>query len=211
MHAFFDRISPEQSQEIEQLSRLAFELRENHAAVLKAHGATDEAALLAAIAAGTVAEHPAYQHYLAARVLADTRESVRAALKNIATGAEALGHLHLDLALALEEHFGEHLEDAVDVRQDALLARFQNGVSLEVRYAAEDAYALEWTWGEARLILDTAPLHPQLATSPNHLHDAAGQVLNDPLTRCGAAPWDNLRVVVAAILSDPLLGIPGTP
>jgi hypothetical protein len=211
MHVFFDRISAEHSLEIEQLSRLAFELRENHAAVLEAHGATDEAALLAAIAAGEAAEHPTYQHYLAARVLADTRESVRATLKNIATGAEAPGHLHLELALALEEHFGEHLEGAVDVRQDALLGRFQNGVSLEVRYAAVDAYALEWTWGEARFILDTAPLHPQLGTFPNHLQDAAGQVVNDPLTRCGAVPWDNLRVVVAAILTDPLLENQGMP
>jgi len=211
MDAFFERISAEQSLEIEQLSRLLFELRENHAAVLKAHGATDEAALLAAIAAGAVAEHPAYQHYLGARILADTRGAVRAVLKGIAAGAEPPSHLHLDLAQALEEHYGEHLEDAVEVRQDVLLARFHNGVGLEVRYAAADAYALQWTWGEAQLTLDTAPIHPQLATRPNHLHDAAGQIVADSLTRCGAEPWDNLRAVVDAILADPLLETRATP
>ena len=66
--------------EIEQLSRLIYELRENRNAVLKHHGAEDEAALLQQIQTGEVAEHPAYEHYLAARILADTRETVRTVL-----------------------------------------------------------------------------------------------------------------------------------
>ncbi len=77
---FFEHVAFETATEIEQLSRLAYELRENHNAVLTHHGAEDEAALLHKIQAGEVAEHPAYEHYLAARILADTRETVRAAL-----------------------------------------------------------------------------------------------------------------------------------
>ena len=42
--------------------------------------AEDEAALLSRIEAGEVDEHPAYEHYLAARILADTRDATRAAL-----------------------------------------------------------------------------------------------------------------------------------
>ena len=77
---FFGYVEFETATEIEQLSRLAYELRENRHTVLGLHGVEDEAALLQKIQAGEVAEHPAYEHYLAARILADTRETARAAL-----------------------------------------------------------------------------------------------------------------------------------
>lgn len=81
MSNFFENLEPEMVEEIDQLSRLAYELRENHNAVLGPYGAEDGAALLQRIQDGTVAEHPAYEHYLAARILADTRETVREVLR----------------------------------------------------------------------------------------------------------------------------------
>lgn len=113
--------------------------------------------------------------------------------------------LHLDLAAAIEEQFGEHLEAPVDVKLDALIARLDNGTVLEARIAAPDAYAIAWAWGEAELRIDTAPVHTDLATFPNHLHAADGKLRADPLTHCGDAPIDNLRRVIHAILQDPLL------
>ena len=80
MPEFFESVPFETATEIEQLARLAYELRENGNTVLQFHGVVDEAALLQKIQRGEVAEHPAYEHYLAARILADTRETVRAAL-----------------------------------------------------------------------------------------------------------------------------------
>lgn len=77
MPSFYDSLEPEQAEEIESLSQLTYELRENRAAVLQSHGVADEPALLARIRAGEVDEHPAYEHYLAACILADTREAVR--------------------------------------------------------------------------------------------------------------------------------------
>ena len=77
---FFEHVEFETATEIEQLSRLAYELRENRHAILKQHDAENEAALLQQIQAGNVTEHPAYEHYLAARILADTREEVRTTL-----------------------------------------------------------------------------------------------------------------------------------
>lgn len=78
MSNFFESLEFEEAEEIDQLSRLAYELRENRSAILTPHGVDDEAALLQKIQTGAVDEHPAYEQYLAARILADTRETVRA-------------------------------------------------------------------------------------------------------------------------------------
>jgi hypothetical protein len=78
MANFYENLDPDTAAEFQQLSQLIYELRENRHVVLKSFGAEDEAALLQRIQSGAVAEHPAYEHYLAARILADTRESVRA-------------------------------------------------------------------------------------------------------------------------------------
>mgnify|MGYP000568954540 CR=1 FL=1 len=80
MANFFENLDPETADELEQLSRLNYELRENRRALLGAHGADGDAALLRLIKDGAVAEHPAYEHFLAARILAETRETVRALL-----------------------------------------------------------------------------------------------------------------------------------
>lgn len=80
MPEFFESLPFETATEIEQLARLAYELRENRQTVLQHHGVADEAALLWKIQSREIAEHPAYEHYLAARILADTREAARAAL-----------------------------------------------------------------------------------------------------------------------------------
>ena len=80
MPEFFESVPLETATEIEQLARLTYELRESRNSVLRFHEVADEAALLEKIQRGDVAEHPAYEHYLAARILADTRETARATL-----------------------------------------------------------------------------------------------------------------------------------
>lgn len=77
MNPIYDSLPPERALEIEQIARLIYETRENRRKVLDALGAADEQGLLAGIASGDVAEHPAYEHYLAARILADTHEAAR--------------------------------------------------------------------------------------------------------------------------------------
>ena len=113
--------------------------------------------------------------------------------------------MHLDLAARIDAGFGEQLNGPVDIKLDALIAYFSNGVSLEARIADPHAYVIAWAWGEAELRIDTAPLHRDLATFPNHLHSADGSLHHDPLTLPGAAPWENLQRVITAILADPLL------
>lgn len=114
---------------------------------------------------------------------------------------------HIELREALEERYGDGTLEAVELKQDALLAHLDNGVALEIRYANPQEYSIAWLWGEAQLRIDTAPLHRQLATFPNHLHDAEGGVVADPLTVPGAAPWENVQRVVDALIANPLLTV----
>jgi hypothetical protein len=82
MNPIYDALPPDAAAELQPLSRLIYETRENRRAVLETVGASDEQELLNRIAAGDVAEHPAYEHYLAARILADTHQAARAALNS---------------------------------------------------------------------------------------------------------------------------------
>ncbi len=77
---FFEGVAPELADEIQNLSRLTYQLRENRKAILDGYRVADEAALLECIRTGSATEHPGYEHYLAARILDDTREAVRSAL-----------------------------------------------------------------------------------------------------------------------------------
>lgn len=81
MTSFFDAIDPEIAAELEQLSRLMYELRDNHNTVLASYRADDATVLLARIQTGEIDEHPGYEHYLSARILDTTRETVRTMLR----------------------------------------------------------------------------------------------------------------------------------
>jgi len=78
MASFFENLDYDTATELERLSQLIYELRQNHNAILQTYDAADAAALLQQIQHGAVAEHPAYEHYLAARILDDTRDMARA-------------------------------------------------------------------------------------------------------------------------------------
>ena len=113
--------------------------------------------------------------------------------------------LHLELKEQIEAAYGAQLPAGVRIKQDALLLEFDSGLVMELRFASADEYALAWLWREAELRIDTAPLHLGLSTHPHHLHDEEGLVRADPLTMPGAAPWDNVRKLIDAVLLDPLL------
>lgn len=80
MTNFFEQLPYDAAGELEQLSRLAFDLREQAKAVLQPYGVDTPDALLDQIRTGGVAEHPAYDHYLSACVLGEARDAARAQL-----------------------------------------------------------------------------------------------------------------------------------
>lgn len=77
MKNIFDKLEYERAGQLERLTRLVFDLRENRRDILATHGVDDEQNLLDGIVAGGIPEHPGYEHYLAARILAETREQAR--------------------------------------------------------------------------------------------------------------------------------------
>lgn len=112
--------------------------------------------------------------------------------------------LHATLADEIVSHFGEHLDGAPQLGQDALTLHFQNGLVLQARFASAEEYSIQWRFGEAELRIDTAPLHPELSTFPHHLHDSQGNLHPDPLTVPGRPPRDNIRAVLDIVLKNPL-------
>ena len=117
--------------------------------------------------------------------------------------------LHAELKAAIDDAFARDLVQPVELCRDALLVRLNNEAVIGFRFAGDADYSIGWRWGEARLRIDTAPLHPRLASHPRHLHDSEGRVRADPLTRAGDDAWANARRVIAAVLRDPLLQASG--
>lgn len=115
--------------------------------------------------------------------------------------------LHLELGLVIDASFEGDLASPVEQKQDAMIVHLNNGVTLEVRYAAADTYSLRWAYGDAQSGIDTAPLHRGLETFPNHFHDAGGRVVTDPITRPDALPEDNLQKLIRTLIDNPMFGI----
>ena len=83
MSSFFENLPLDAAEQLEQLSRLVFELREDRKRLLQQHGVDSEDVLLELVRSGAIAEHPGYDRYLGARVLAATREAIRSQLQAV--------------------------------------------------------------------------------------------------------------------------------
>lgn len=83
MDPIFNDLPPDVAMQVQLASRVSYEAREHRRMVLAAAGVADEAALLEDIVAARVAEHPAYEHYVAARILAQTHAVARQAITTI--------------------------------------------------------------------------------------------------------------------------------
>lgn len=81
MKLFFAGMNPDQATEIDRVAKAAFEMRENRKQLLEKYQVESEVELKEKIASGTVAEHPAYEDYLSAKLLREGYENIRAGLK----------------------------------------------------------------------------------------------------------------------------------
>ncbi len=101
------------------------------------------------------------------------------------------------------DRFGEHLLSAPQITHDALLLEFANGVRLQSRLGGPGEYCLSWRFGDVEQRIDTAPVHPDLATFPNHLHGADGAARPDPLTRTDRPAIENIAALIEVLLRAP--------
>lgn len=189
-------------------AKTIFALRESRKHLLKRYAVEAEADLLEQIRCGALAPHPAYEHYLSALIVEQTRLMVRAqAAEHLGGGAsdKAAVSVHLILKDNIEQHYGERLVEPVRMAQDALLLSFDTGLMVEARYLSEDEYSIAWSWGEAELRIDTAPVHTQATTFPHHLHDLGGALRPDPVSCAGSDCWINFSGLIDRLLVDPLL------
>jgi hypothetical protein len=184
-------------------ARTLYTLRESRKAMLAPYAVEDEAGLLEKIRRRDIAAHPAYEHYLGALIIGQARGAIRAELTQQPDGAGPL--VHALLGEQLEAHYAHRLSEPVRLAQDALLVFFDTGLIVEARYFSADEYAIAWCWGEAELRIDTAPVHPDCASFPQHLHDDGGQLRADTITQPGAPCWSNFSRLIDALLLDPLL------
>jgi len=90
MKSYFEGLDHDDAELIESLSKVTYILRENRKLLLEQHGADDEQALLDKISSGDIAEHPAYEHYLSACILASTRNEIRDELSKVMQGVKTV-------------------------------------------------------------------------------------------------------------------------
>ena len=191
-------------------AKTLYRLREGRKALLNRYGVEEEPQLLAKIRAGEVGEHPAYDHYLGALIMEQGRMQLREELLarfggKVADEVPAIS-VHLTLQEKLEEAYGERMSEPVRLAQDALLLSFDTGLMLEIRYFSSDEFSIHWTWGEAELRLDTAPVHAGLPDYPLHVHRDDGTVAAAPSGMEHGDPWMALSRLLDILLVDPLFG-----
>jgi hypothetical protein len=189
-------------------AKTTYGLRESRKALLQQYAVESESVLLGKITSGELETHPAYEHYLSALIVEQMRMQLRAEMAAQLGGtcdAVPLLSVHMILKQGLETHYGHQLSEPVRLAQDALLLSFHNGLMIEVHYFSSSEYAINWSWGDAMLRIDTAPVHPGCPTFPHHLHDHLDKVVADPVTQPGADCWSNFSRLLDALLENPLL------
>lgn len=200
-----DSMSAEALQDL--YAKTVYLLRESRKAVLLRYAVDSEAALLEKIKHGEVGEHPAYDHYLSALILDQTRMQMRSEVMEQFSDAPAAPDvcMHLIFKAKLEQHYADRMTEPVRLAQDALTLSFDTGLMMEVRYASSEEFAINWSWGDAELRMDTAPVHASCATFPVHLHDEDGTVKAGRSADPGLDGWRNFSGLLDALLLDPLL------
>jgi len=190
-------------------AKTLYSLRETRKALLKQYGVADEPELLAKIRDGETGEQPAYDHYLGALIIEQTRMQLRSDIMTQMSGTEEPAttpevSIHLAFKELLEVEYGDRMTEPVRMAQDALLLSFDTGLMMEVRYFSAREYSIRWSWGEAEFCIDTAPVFGEV-TTPSHLHLDDGSITADPLTSPGKNCWSNFSQLLDSLLDDPLL------
>lgn len=200
MDPFFTGMAPDTALELAELSRRMYALRETRKGLLASTGEADADALLAALRAGRLPEHPAYDSWLSVIVLERAEVALRTRIDwrcrhpraEAPSGADDDSGLSALLAeVSVPETFA-----SVQVHPDGVSFVGPGGLNVVARIAWAHDWAVEWHLDGRGWRLDTAPVaHPDVATRA-HLHRPDGTVVADPL----ALETGNAAVVLQTVL-----------
>lgn len=200
-------LSPEAMQTL--YAKTLYRLRESRKALLKQYGVSEESQLLERIRLGETGEHPGYEHYLGALILEQgrlqLREEMLGQFRGAPIGALPAVSLHLLFQERLEATYSGRLSEPPRLALDALLVAFDTGLMMEVRAFSSEEFSFHWSWGEAELRCDTAPVHAELEDFPCHVHLDDGRIVAGPAGIIGVEPWTAFCRLVDILLADPLL------
>ena len=110
-----------------------------------------------------------------------------------------MSSIHERLVDILTGDLSSHLEGEPEFLYDGIKANIKTGIKLQIIYPENNEYMFAWEKDTVQYRIDTAPLHKELKTSPNHFH-SGGEVKNDDLTGIKKSPEENLKSVIEFIV-----------
>ena len=97
------------------------------------------------------------------------------------------------LANNINSMFGNVLKSSAEVKSDGLLLLFKDGSRLELHYPDKKEYSFNFLRNDKLFIIDTAPVHDELETFPNHIHNFDGKLIKDEITSISNEPAKNIE------------------
>ncbi len=199
MEPFYAGLAPETAMEMAELSRRLFHLREERKQWLASIGhEDDDQALLDAIGAGRVAEHPGYEIWLASQLSLQQQQVLRERLdwrcRHPAGPGEAWDSAHPLDAIALTLRLPEAFHPDFVFADDGLALRGLAGEEVMIRWLSGTRWSVEWRIGDDLWRLDNAPVAHAGVDTPAHLHCPDGSVTDDPFATHDAALDDAARL-----------------
>ena len=204
MDTFFCGLDPEVALELAELSRRAFDVREQRKQILRETDFEEAANLLESVRRERFDVRAGYDVWLTLGWLQEQQESIRAWVDGRCRGAPPDEPAIASWAqLLAEQPLPEPYGSAITAHSDGLSAEL-GGLSVVARILAPDAWSVEWTAEDRRWRLDTAPARPEDITTTACLRRPDGSVVADPW-RLGseATRLHTLHRLLERIAADP--------
>lgn len=179
MDTFYSGLDANTATRMSLLSRRAFHLREQSKRLLDQLGCETSAQLLIAITGGQLAEHPAYEAWLAVECMQHQRETARRTLDALCRGGD--GQQSADeedpLLLSMEQWPAAFQHEPPIWHDDGVALQSSDGLHVLARVLSAQAWSIEWRRGETLWRCDTAPVAHAGVDTLAHTHLPTGEIV----------------------------------
>lgn len=108
--------------------------------------------------------------------------------------------IHEKMVELLNGELASFIDGEPNYLYDGVQAKLKSGQNLQIIYPNNEEYIFSWEQGGVARRIDTAPLHKELPTYPNHFHNG-DEVSGDAVTSIKNSPEENLKKVLEFIAS----------